>query len=88
MLKNFLRSVRSKAESVVSSVENTVKAAVASVAAVATAASAQTTSLTLPASAETTLTGIINDNFGVVIGVIVVLVGASILISLIKKAKS
>lgn len=48
---------------------------------------AQTTTLTLPASAETTLTGIVNDNFGVVIGVIVVLVGASILITLIKKAK-
>lgn len=47
---------------------------------------AQTASgLAIPASAETTLTGLINDNFGIIIGVVIVVVGAGLLIKFIKK---
>jgi hypothetical protein len=46
---------------------------------------AQTSSLAIPASAETTLTGLINDNFGIIIGVVIVVVGAGLLIKFIKK---
>jgi len=47
---------------------------------------AQTTGLTLPASAKEDLTDIINGSFGVVIGVVVLVVGAGLLIKLIRKA--
>jgi hypothetical protein len=47
---------------------------------------AQTGSLTLPANTETMLTAIISDNFGTVVAVVVLVVGAGLLIRLIKKA--
>jgi len=47
---------------------------------------AQTTGLALPSDTETKLTGIIEGSFGVVIGVVVVVVAAGLLIKLIRKA--
>jgi len=42
--------------------------------------------LAIPATAESQLTGILEGSFGVVIGVVVVVVGAGLLIKLIRKA--
>jgi len=51
-------------------------------------AAAQTSGspLSLPATAETQLSAIITENFGIVIGVVIVVVGAGLLIKMIRKA--
>jgi hypothetical protein len=43
------------------------------------------TTLSIPSSAETTLVATINNNFGVVIGVIIAFTAACVLIKLIRK---
>jgi hypothetical protein len=43
-------------------------------------------SLTIPAGTDNTLIGYINDAFGVIIGVVVVLIAAGIIIKMLRKA--
>ena len=53
--------------------------------AVATA-QAQTSGLQIPAGTDTTLIGYINDAFGVIIGVVVVVIAAGLIIKMLRKA--
>jgi len=42
--------------------------------------------LTIPAGTDTTLIGYINDAFGVIIGVVVVVIAAGLIIKMLRKA--
>jgi hypothetical protein len=52
----------------------------------AQSAFAQTTGLAIPAGTDTTLIGYINEAFGVIIGVVVVVIAAGLIIRMLRKA--
>jgi hypothetical protein len=87
-LKNKAEKVLAKIAQAASKAKSVCNAAVLAAGALVCSAQvhAQEAGLKLPATAEADLKGYITDNFPVVIGVVVVIVGATLLIRFIKKA--
>jgi len=77
-MKNILGKVNSSANKLLASL------AVAFVA--VPSAFAQTSGLQIPTGTDTTLIGYINDAFGVIIGVVVVVIAAGLIIKMLRKA--